>query len=378
MNQILDYNNSSNNYNNYNSNNNNFNKDDGSDKIVRVFAVLIMIFAIVLISVVGYGMFSNNSKDNNDESVNNKENEGHAKISVNIEGEEAIIEVTNDVNIKQLIYGWNSSSERTIDCDSKYVKETIDVVAGDNSLFIKVIDENGLETTANQNISSEKGIDMLDPVIELSVTEEKKLKIVAKDETALDFITIRWNEDDEQTIYADEGSKEIVEEIEILKGDNDLTVIAVDASNNTTRENKIFKGRTKPEIKVELVEDGSKINIKAMHENGIKLVKLNFNNNDYNVDIGDDNPTQIEFEQPLETGYNRIIITVKSVDDTETVFDGECTYGDVSTNTRREVSDDEENDSDDQETDVVDEENDSDNQETDDAEDDNDDSEEEN
>lgn len=350
MNQILDYNNSNNSSNNYN-NNNNFKKNDSSDTIVRVFAILIMIFAVVLVSVVGYGMFSNNSKSNNDDSVNNQENEGHAKISVNIEGDEAIIEVTNDVNIKQLIYGWNSSSERTIDCDGKYVKETIGILAGDNSLFIKVIDENGLETIANENISSENGIDMLDPVIELLVTEEKKLKIVAKDETALDFITIRWNDDDEETIYADEGSKELTKEIEILKGENDLTVIAVDASNNTTRENKSFKGLTKPEIKVELVDDGSKINIKAMHENGIKLVKLNFNNNDYDVDIGDENPTQIEFEQPLETGYNRIIVTVKSVDDTETVFDGDCTYGDVSTNTRRELSEDEENNSEEQETD---------------------------
>ena len=356
MNQILDYNNNSNhsNSNNFNSNNynnnNNFKKNDGSDTIVRVFAVLIMIFAIVLVSVVGYGMFSNNNKSNSDDSASNQENEGHAKISVNIDGDEAIIEVTNDVKIKQLIYGWNSSSERTIDCDGKYVKETIDILAGDNSLFIKVIDENGLETTANENISSEKGIDMLDPVIELSVTEEKKLKIVAKDETALDFITIRWNDDEEETIYADEGSKELEKEIEILKGENDLTVIAVDTSNNTTRENKSFKGLTKPEIKVELVDDGSKINIKAMHENGIKLVKLNFNNNDYDVDIGDDNPKQIEFEQPLETGYNRIIVTVKSVDDTETVFDGDCTYGDVSSNTRREVSEDEENNSEDEES----------------------------
>lgn len=336
MNQILDYDNNNNNNNNKNSNynNNNFNKNDGTDKIVRVFAILIMIFAIVLMAVVGYGKLSN---IDNGKEIEDKENEGSANVEVEIDGKQAVIEVTSGIKIKKLIYSWNEGSERTITCDEKYVKETIDVPAGSNSLFIKVIDENGGETNFNEDITSEDGIDIMDPVIELSVTDDKKLKILAKDETALDFITIRWNDEDEDTIYADENEKEISTEIEILKGENDLTVVAVDAAQNTTRENKSFKGLTKPEIKVELVDDGSKINIKAMHENGIKSVKFNFNNTDYNVDIGDENPSQIEFEQPLETGYNRIIITVISVDDTETVFDGECTYGDVSSNTRREM-----------------------------------------
>lgn len=334
MNQILDYDNNSTNYNN-SSNNNNFNKGDGTDKIVRVFAILIMIFAIALIAVVVYGKLSNSDYS---QKIEDNQNEANAKINVEIEGKQAVIEVTNDTKITKLIYSWNEGSERTITCDEKYIKETIDVPAGNNSLFIKVIDENGGETNYNEDITAEDGIDIMDPVIELSVTEEKKLKIVAKDETAIDFITVRWNDEDENTIYADENSKEISTEIEILKGENDLTVVAVDAASNTTRENKSFKGLTKPEIKVELVENGSKINIKAMHENGIKSVKFNFNNADYNVDIGDENPKQIEFEQQLETGYNRIIITVVSVDDTETVFDGECSYGDVSADTRREIS----------------------------------------
>lgn len=339
MNQILDYDNSRNNGNPIKP------SGDGTDKIVRIFAILIMVFAVALVGVVGYGMFFSNNKENNTEQISSK-----ANVDVNVDGDQAIIEVTHDKVIKEIIYSWNSSSDRTIQCKEKYVKQEIDVPAGNNTLYIKVIDEDGGETEYSEEISSEEGVDILNPVIELSVTDDKKLKITAKDETALDFITIRWNDDDEETVYADEDSKEISTEIEILKGENDLTVIAVDTSNNTTKESKSFKGLTKPEIKVELVDDGSKINIKAQHEKGIKSVKFNFNNVDYNVDIGNENPKEIEFEQPLETGYNRIILTVNSVDDTETVFDGECTYGDASSNTRREVSsdseDEEEQDSD--------------------------------
>ena len=159
------------------------------------------------------------------------------------------------------------------------------------------------------------------------LNEANKWKIKATDETALNFITYRWNEGEEETVYADEGSKELETEIEILKGKNDLTVVAVDTSNNVTTEMKSFTGLTKPVVTVTLSEDGSSINIKATHENGIESIGFNFNNQELGIDIGNDNPTIAQFSKDLDVGYNRIILTVKSVDGTETKFDGECTYG---------------------------------------------------
>ena len=311
MNQILDY-----------VPNNKSSKRGGSDKIVRIFAVILILFAIALIGVVGYGMVSNQKKA----SVENQQIT-YAKVSVDVQETQVKLSVTHDKNIQKLVYSWNTSSERVVKGSGKYMEEAIDIPAGDNTLHIKVIDENGIETTHDEEISSEQGVDIINPVIELKVTDEPKLKIVVTDETALDFITYRWNEEEEETIYAEEGSKEITTEIEILKGQNDFTVVAVDASSNTTQENKSFTGLTKPEIKVTLSEDGSSIDIKATHENGIKSVSFNFNNQDYNVDIGDDTPQVIDFSQKLDVGYNHIIVTVKSVDETQTVFDGECNYG---------------------------------------------------
>ncbi len=314
MNQILDY-----------APNNKSNHSGGSDKIVRIFAIILIIFAIVLIGVVGYGMF----KHEND--INQEAGQmTNANISVEVKETQVTISVTHDKNIQKLIYSWNTSSERTIKGSGKYMEETIDIPAGDNTLHIKVIDESGVETTHDEEISSEQGVDIINPVIELKVTEEKKLKITATDETGLDFMTYRWNEEQEETIYAEEGSKEITTEIEILKGENDLTIVAVDGSSNTTKETKSFTGLTKPEIKVTLSADGSSIDISATHENGIESVSFNFNNKDYNVDIGNDKPTSIQFPQKLEVGYNRIIVKVKSVEGTETTFDGECNYGDAS------------------------------------------------
>ena len=316
MNQILDY-----------DVNSNSKKPNNSDKVVRIFAIILIVFAIVLIAVVAYGMVSNKKEVKN---ISNQVSQ--ANISVEVDGTDAKISVTHDTNIQKVVYSWNGSSERTENGDGKFFEKTIEVPAGDNTLHIKVIDENGNETTHDEEISSEEGVDILNPVIELSVTDEKKLKITVTDETALDFMTYRWNEGEEQEVYADEDSKKIEIEIDILKGENDLTIVAVDKSNNTTSETKNFTGLTKPEITVTLSEDGSSIDIKAEHENGIKSVEYNFNNEDKNVDIGDGTPTSIQFEQKLEVGYNRIIITVTSTDETTSTFDGECNYGDASSN----------------------------------------------
>ena len=317
MNQILDF-----------EPNSKQNNSGGSDKIIRIFAIILIIFAVALIGVVAYSKVSNNKQI-----ANSEEDVTYANIEVEVNETEATIKVTHDKNIQKLVYSWNTSSERTVKGTDKYLEETIEVPAGNNTLHIKVIDENGVETTKDEEISSENGADIVNPVIDLSITDDVKLKIKATDETALDFITYRWNEEEEQTVYADEGSKELETEIDILKGENDLTVVAVDSSSNTTTETKSFKGLTKPEVKVTLSEDGSSIDIQAEHENGIESVAFNFNDKDYNVDIGDDNPTTIQFEQKLEVGYNRIVVTVTSVDGTTTKFDGECSYGDAGSST---------------------------------------------
>ena len=131
MNQILDY--------NPNSKSNN---SGGSDKVVRVFAIILIIFAIALIVVVAYGMISNQKQ-----AEINTFQETQANISVEVQETQAIIKVTHDKNIQKLIYSWNTSSERNIKGSDKYMEEKIDIPAGDNTLHIKIIDEIGVETT---------------------------------------------------------------------------------------------------------------------------------------------------------------------------------------------------------------------------------------
>lgn len=319
MNQILDY----------NPNQSSGGKSSGSDKVVRVFAVLLVIFSICLLGSGIYGIYNNKKT----EEKATKEKPTYATIDAVQDGEQVTIKVTHDKVIDKMIYSWNTSAERSVPGGGeKTLERTLDLPAGKNTLHIKVTDIDGVETSFEKEFTSESGLDILNPVISIEVidgNEEdklKKLKITATDETALDFITYRWNDEEETKVEATEDNPtEISLEIDILRGTNDITIVAVDSSNNTTTETKNFTALTKPEIVVSQSTDGSTLDITVTHENGIASIYYTLNGKEYQGTF-DDSPTTVQFSQVLDSGYNIIDLTVKSVDDTETNFLGECTY----------------------------------------------------
>ncbi len=304
MNQILDY-----------SPNKGERKSSGSDKIVHFFAVIMILFALGLIGVAGFNMYKNAQEKN--KAVVTKE---EAQIEVVQEETQAIIKVTHTKAIEKIIYSWNSGKETTIKGTGEAnLEEAIPLPAGLNTLHIKVIDiENG-ETTYEGEFTSESGADILNPVIKLDVTTEKKLRITATDETSLDFITYRWNDSEEVKVDANaEDNKKIEIDIEILKGVNDLTISAVDSNNNTTTETKSFTGLTKPEVTIVVSADKLTAQVTVKHDNGIKEIKLTLNEVEYPVPI-EGNPKEFAFNINLAQGQNKIVVTSTSVDSTETI-----------------------------------------------------------
>ena len=316
MNQILDY-----------TPNKSSSKASSSDKVVRVFAILLVIFSLCLLGSGLYSIFKNKES----EKVTDVK-PTYATINAVQEDDKAIITVTHDKVIESMVYRWNSDAERSVKGDGKKTLEKeLDLPAGENTLYIKVIDVNGVETSYEEKFTAESGLDIMNPVISLSIVngeEEKMLRITATDETQIDFLTYRWNDEEEVKVEASEdNNKEIVVEVPIMRGTNDITIVAVDSENNTTTETKSYTGLTQPEIVVTLSEDGSTLIIKTTHENGIKKISYTLNDKPYEAEFeGDDIQNEIEFTQGLDEGYNRLILKVTSVDKTETVFDGECDY----------------------------------------------------
>lgn len=306
---------------NYNMNRNSKGSGSSTDKIVRVFAICMIMFALALISS---GVYSYMKNQDFDEQALQEQKTTAKIVAEEAEGKVQIV-VSHDKNIRQLIYSWNGQKENKVQGEGTTLEKIIDLPAGNNNLLIKVIDEDDVESTFEKSFESDSGVDIINPEIKLEV-KDSKLVITAKDETALDFITYRWNDDEEKKLIPeDDDKKTIQKELEIKKGSNDITIVAVDSNNNTTTETKTFVGVTNPEIVIVLSADGSSLDITCKHEVGIKKVEYTLNGQAYAGEF-DDSPTNVQFTQPLDVGYNRIILTATSVENTKYTFDGETNY----------------------------------------------------
>lgn len=313
MNQILDY----------NPGGNKSGGSSNSDKIVRVFAVIIIIFGLALCGIGGYQKYINTQEEKNV-----KPEETKANIEVVEKEDSVVIKVTHDKSIEKLIYSWNTSSEKTEKGVGKTSMEvSAKMPAGENVLHVKVVDINGVETSYEGTFVSESGVDIISPIIDIKV-EGNKLKVTATDETSLDFLTYRWNnEEEERVLPAEDNKKEIACEIEIKKGKNDLTIIAVDSNNNTSTETKAFTGVTQPEIVAVVSEDGTQVNIKVTHEAGVKSIIVELNGSGpINVDLGAESLEVAEFPLPLVEGDNKVKITATSTEDITATKEATFTY----------------------------------------------------
>ena len=281
-----------------------------SDKIVKFLAFFLMIFAIFLI---GSGVYSllKNKKDNENDNVSMSQ-PVNAEIDAYIDEntKKVVLSVSNEIELNKVIYNWNTKTEMTIDGEKlTSLEKEIDLPSGTNKLNVKVIDMEGNETKKTFTFESTEGTDIISPNITLTVSG-KNLVVTATDETEIAYVTYRWNDDEEQTVKAEEeGQKEIIVELEIPKGKNSVTVVAVDASekHNTKTETKALVGVTKPGIIVNLNDDGSALSITCTHENGIKEIYYTLNDKPYEYKPAEEEiSTEVQFTQELDEGYNLI------------------------------------------------------------------------
>lgn len=313
MNQILDYN---------PNKGSGSGKSSGSDKVVRVLVIILIIFAICLIGSGLYGMV----KNNNTQDVSQTNTPTKAIITVERDENDdtkAIIKVKHDKAIEKVIYTWDNdkdiitkgSGQPTMDIE-------ISLPAGTHVLTVKVTDIDGNDTVYDEEIYSENGEDKVNPEVKTVVDQAtKKIVITATDDTELDYVTYRWNDEEEQRIDADpENPKEIKFEIEILKGTNDLTVIAVDKNNNQARKQDKYTGVTKPEITITVSEDKKSIHVDVTHENGLTEVTLSVNGGaPMSLDMLGEIRTEVGFDyNGFTEPNNTIVVKAVSVDGTET------------------------------------------------------------
>ena len=285
--------------------------------VLRIFAIACIIFGICL-SVVGIVGLINKSGEE-------KASIPVISVSEDEQSGELTIDIAHDKIIDKITYSWNNGRETVLQGRGKEkITETIDMPVGTNVLLLKVIDADGKETTYNATYELEN-LDRVKPQIELAL-DGQKVKIVAKDETELDYIAYYWNSEEKTEQLARENSpKQIEEKVEVKKGENKLTVIAVDKAGNEEKVEKTYKGATKP--KLEVIENEDNIIIKASDEEAIKKIDIVQNGMEYSTDAENTGASlgvkNVEFPQTLVEGRNNIKITVYNVSGLYTEYTNE-------------------------------------------------------
>lgn len=291
-------------------------------KVIKVFCVFLIIFGIAMIGQGSYAIFKNMGTNINKVAGNtNQKDDSLPSVSIDRDGNKIIIKASHNKEIAKITYQWNADTEHTIQGNgSNTLEQTLELPIGNNTLNLKVTDSDGKEISYKKEYVT----DATKPQIGIEVNGNK-LKITAKDNTALSYITYRWNEGEETKVEAKEESKaQIEQEIDIPKGENNLTVVAVNTNNVSETKTQTVKGITKP--KVSVTQDGNFLVISASDEEAIKQVDYTLNGKAYRLDYSTTRETKIEYRQQMVTGENRISLKVTNISGAEENFEGIATY----------------------------------------------------
>lgn len=275
-------------------------------KIIKFFAIAIIIFAIILIGLGSYAIITQKNNENENQIL---EEDKKPEVNIIREEDNIIIEVTHNKPISKIVYVWNNETENTIDGNNRTsISETISLPYGTNTLNLTVIDINGIETQFQKEyVVDGDG----KPVIELKLTTDNKIKITVQDASNLSYMTYSWNNEEGTKVEASDNDLTIIEqEVEIPLGQNTLKVQAVNTNNVTTTKELEVKGIKGPEVTFR--KEGDELIIRAEDEVGMKVINYTLNGQKYQINYG--NKTVVEYRQKLQEGENNLELTAENQD----------------------------------------------------------------
>ena len=267
--------------------------------VVRVFAIIMLIFGIFMIGTGSYAIY----KDN--EAKNEATTKPVITETLNEDSTAIKLSVTHDKAIDRIEYSWNNGEVQTITGNGRRnIEIDIEIPGGTNILNVKAIDVQGQEISTDKEYTTED-------IINLSVSGSK-LKITAENETEIAYMTYRWDEDEEQRI--DINATTVDQEIDIPMGEHNLTVILVDVNNETITKEQKVKGVTKPTIDIGVDDAQEYYLITISDETGLERVEFTIRGEQKTVTV-ENGETELKYKLKLNDGdENRLEITAYNVD----------------------------------------------------------------
>ena len=268
------------------------------------FAVIIMVFGITLAGQGTYAIYKN---------IDDKKPENIPSVSIGRINDRAVIHVTHNVEISKIVYSWNDGEESAIPIGSTTAEEEITLLGNDSILNLTIEDINGKKVKYQKQYFL-AGVDITKPSIEIETQNgNDKMKIIAKDETEIAYVTYQWEDGEPVTINADQqGQKEMIVQVPLTAGSKKIRIIAVDTNGNIEEipEQEITITTSKPEMSV--IRNKGQITVKASDKDGVKDIVINLNGEIYKAENINKKSVKVG-PVNLREGNNTISVEVTNV-----------------------------------------------------------------
>lgn len=275
-------------------------------KIIRFFAIFIMVFGLCLIGHSSYALYR-------DIKASNTEN--LASISITRINDTLNVDVKSVYNIENFKYSWENSEQRSIPENSKSFTEEIILPSENSILTIILEDETGRAVTYTKEVILD-GIDIAKPSISID-QQATSIRVKAEDETEIAYMTYKIDNGREITVNKNNDTDKTIEyaitQDEIGRGTHTITATAVDSSgNSSTDENEVVISTERPEIKNLYVDqENGQLIIEAADADGIQSIEVNLNGAVHKID--NVNRTDATFSLKLIEGTNTLSIKIQNV-----------------------------------------------------------------
>ncbi|MEE1530757.1 MAG: hypothetical protein UGE22_01905 [Clostridia bacterium] len=273
--------------------------------IVMFFAVIIMVFGLTLAGQGSYALY----KD-----IDDRKPENIPYVTIGRVNDKAIVQISSNIEISKLVYSWNNGEESAIPIGSTNAREEITLLGYDSVLNLTIEDMNGKRVKFQKQYLL-TGVDITKPVVEIETKDgNDKMKIVAKDETGIAYITYQWEDGEPVTVNADQqGQTEMIVQVPLTVGLKKIKIIAVDTNGNIEEiERKITTSTSRP--KMTLRRNKQKISIEIEDKDGIKSIKANLNGEEYEITNVNRKKVKVGYLY-LREGNNTISVEVTNVND---------------------------------------------------------------
>ena len=269
------------------------------------FAVIIMVFGLTLAGQGSYALY----KD-----IDDRKPENIPYVTIGRVNDKAIVQISSNIEISKLVYSWNNGEESTIPIGSTNAREEITLLGYDCVLNLTIEDMNGKGVKFQKQYLL-TGVDITKPVVEIETKDgNDKMKIVAKDETGIAYITYQWEDGEPVTVNADQqGQTEMIVQVPLTVGLKKIKIIAVDINGNIEEiEREITTSTSRP--KMTLRRNKQKISIEIEDKDGIKSIKANLNGEEYEITNVNRKKVKVGYLY-LREGNNTISVEVTNVND---------------------------------------------------------------